>query len=97
MSTDESETDTDYVVALNDHYGVPDLGAEILDALEAADVDPDALTREEIAGFEEFHIRGREATRELAEMASIDAGATVLDVGSGVGGPARTLAEEFDR
>ncbi len=96
MSTDESETDTDYAAALNDHYGVPDLGAEILDTLEAADVDPEALTREDISGFEEFHIRGREATRELAELASIDAGATVLDVGSGVGGPARTLADEFD-
>lgn len=96
MSSDESETDTAYTTALNDHYGVPGLGAEILDTLEAADVDPDALTREDIAGFEEFHIRGREATRELAELASIDAGAAVLDVGSGVGGPARTLAKEYD-
>ncbi|MBW2560940.1 MAG: class I SAM-dependent methyltransferase, partial [Deltaproteobacteria bacterium] len=47
------------------------------------------------ASFDEFHIRGREATRELAKLAEVHKGMTVLDLGCGVGGPARTLAVEF--
>lgn len=95
MTTDESEPDTTYEAALNDHYGVADLGDGILDALEAAGKDVDALTREDIASFDEFHIRGLEATRDLADFAEIEDGSRVLDVGCGIGGPARTLVSEF--
>jgi len=95
VTTDESETDTAYEAALNDHYGVADLGDGILDALEAAGKDIDALTREDTASFDEFHIRGLEATRELAAFAEVEDRSRVLDVGCGVGGPARTLASEF--
>lgn len=95
VSTDESNTDVANEAALNEHYGVANLGDELLDALEAAGKDVDALTREDIASFDEFHIRGREATRELAGLADLEADARVLDIGCGVGGPARTLAAEF--
>jgi SAM-dependent methyltransferase len=95
MPTDESRTDTAYEVALNDHYGVTDLSDEILDALEAAGKDVDALTRKDIASFDEFHIRGLEATQEVADLAEIEAHSRVLDVGCGIGGPARTLASEY--
>jgi ubiquinone/menaquinone biosynthesis C-methylase UbiE len=93
MDTDEPTADG---AALNDHYGMADLGDTILDALDAAGKDVDGLTRADIASFDEFHIRGLEATREVADLAGIEAGARVLDVGCGVGGPARTLAAEFD-
>ncbi|NUB91060.1 methyltransferase domain-containing protein [Haloterrigena sp. SYSU A558-1] len=96
MSTDESETDTADEAALNEHYGVTDLGGEILAALEAAGKDVDALTRDDIASFDEFHIRGREATREVADLAAVEENSRVLDVGCGIGGPARTLASDFD-
>lgn len=95
MSTFESSADPDYEAALNEHYGVPDLGEEILDALEAAGKDVEGLTRDDTASFDEFHIRGLEASRELADLADLEAGSRVLDVGCGVGGPARTLASEF--
>ena len=95
MSTDESKTDTAHEAALNEHYGVSDLGDEILDALEAAGKDVDALTRDDIASFDEFHIRGLEATREVADLAEVEDHSRVLDVGCGIGGPARTLASEF--
>lgn len=95
MATDDPLPDTAYEAAVNDHYGVPDLGDEILDALEAAGKDVDDLTRDDIASFDEFHIRGLEATRDLARLAAVDADARVLDVGCGVGGPARTLAAEY--
>ena len=49
---------------------------------------------EGLAPLDQFHSGGIEATRDLAELAKISAGEAVLDVGSGVGGPARLLAAE---
>lgn len=95
MPTDESKTDSASETALNEHYGVSGLGDEILDALEAAGKNIDALTRDDIASFDEFHIRGLEATREVAALAKVEDHSRVLDVGCGIGGPARTLASEF--
>jgi SAM-dependent methyltransferase len=54
-----------------------------------------SLTPAELAPVDQFHTAGREATIELARRASLPAGATVLDVGGGIGGPARTLASDF--
>jgi ubiquinone/menaquinone biosynthesis C-methylase UbiE len=49
---------------------------------------------EGLALLDQFHSGGIKATRDLAALAKISAGETVLDVGSGVGGPARLLAAE---
>ena len=84
-----------YSKAINRYYGQPDLSANILDALQRAGKDLNALTRDDLAPFDEFHIRGRAATMELASAAALREGMAALDVGSGVGGPARTLAAEF--
>lgn len=46
-----------------------------------------------LAPVDEFHIRGREATREIIDALGLTADSHVLDLGSGLGGPARTLAE----
>ncbi|HSC93194.1 MAG TPA: methyltransferase domain-containing protein [Gaiellaceae bacterium] len=46
-------------------------------------------------GTDELHVRGREATLELAALAELREGERVLDVGAGLGGPARTLAERY--
>lgn len=43
--------------------------------------------------LDQFHVGGAAATRRLAEKAGLTPGARVLDVGSGLGGPARLLAE----
>jgi MPBQ/MSBQ methyltransferase len=77
------------------NYGRGDLDARILEALRAAGKDPDDLTIVDLAPVDQFHIRGREATLELAHRAGITAGMRALDVGGGLGGPARTLAREF--
>ncbi len=84
-----------YAESINSYYGQPDLSANILAALQRAGKDLNALTREDLAPFEEFHLRGRPATMELASAAGLREGMAVLDVGSGIGGPARTLASEF--
>jgi len=81
--------------AIQTHYTRPDLGNAILEALERAGKDTDRLTLEDLAPIDEFHIRGRAATLELARAAGLDAAKRVLDVGSGVGGTSRCLAKEF--
>ncbi len=82
--------------AITDNYGRPDLERTILDAYENAGTDTTRLTRDDTAALDEFHIQGRDATRALADLAEVRPGDWVLDVGSGIGGPARTLAAEFD-
>ncbi len=84
-----------YAQSVDKYYGQHDLSAKVLDALQRAGTDLDRLTRDDLAPFEEFHTRGRAATRELAAAAGLREGMAVLDVGSGIGGPARTLAGEF--
>jgi len=77
------------------HYARADLGNLILAALEKAGKDINRLALEDLASVDEFHIRGRAATLELARAAGIDSTKLVLDVGSGVGGSSRCLAHEF--
>ncbi len=84
-----------YIQSINDHYGDTELRPRILKSLENAGKDVNALIREDIANFDEFHIRGREATRELAQLTGNLDGAKLLDLGCGLGGAARTLAYEF--
>jgi ubiquinone/menaquinone biosynthesis C-methylase UbiE len=86
---------SDYAHVINQHYGQAELGAKILTALRAAGKDLEALTRDDLASFDEQHDGGREGTLELARLAGLRTGMHVLDIGSGLGGPARTLAAEF--
>lgn len=80
---------------IQEHYARPDLGKLILGALEQAGKDVDRLSPQDLAAVDEFHIRGRIATLELARSAGVDASKKVLDVGSGLGGSSRCLAREF--
>jgi SAM-dependent methyltransferase len=88
-------TTTGNYESVNSHYGRSDLGAKVLEALRNVGADIDALTMDDLAPIDQLHMGGREATRELAELARLRDGDRVLDVGCGIGGPARTLAVEF--
>jgi len=81
--------------AFQTHYTRAYLGDVILAALEKAGKDVNRLTPEDLAPIDQFHIRGRTATLELARTAGLDAAKHVLDAGSGVGGTSRCLAKEF--
>lgn len=74
------------------HYGKRDLYNNIISAFHAAGQDTDRLTYEDLKLVDEFHIRGREATEELADRAQLKPGEALLDVGCGIGGSARYLA-----
>jgi ubiquinone/menaquinone biosynthesis C-methylase UbiE len=75
------------------YSGPGGLVAGISSALEAAGLDRATLRTADLAPLDEFHIRGRAASLEIIEALGLTADSHVLDLGSGLGGPARTLAE----
>lgn len=80
--------------AVEQHYsGSRSLVSAIEDALRAAGKNLHELSTADLAAVDEFHIRGREATQEIADEVGLPAGSAVLDIGCGLGGAARALAE----
>lgn len=80
---------------IEDHYNRPGLFEDITERLKWQGISPESVTRSNIAGVDEFHLRGAEVSKEIAEEAQIN-GAKVLDIGCGIGGPARMLADEHN-
>lgn len=76
-----------------EQYHRENLTEGILDALRNARSLGEQVTIEALAPIDEFHIRGAEATREMIELADFKRDSHVLDVGSGIGGPSRQLAQ----
>lgn len=70
-----------------------DLAERIATGLRDAGKDPGDLTTADLASVDEFHVRGRTATLEIIEALGVQPDWAVLDIGSGLGGPARTVAE----
>ena len=77
------------------HYNQRDLEQTIFQALETDGIDLEHLALDDLAGIDEFHIRGAEATIELAEEIGLNQRMKLLDVGSGLGGPSRRLASVY--
>jgi protein-L-isoaspartate O-methyltransferase len=69
------------------------LADAIAGSLRNAGKDLNALTTADLAPVDEFHIRGRKATLELADRMKLTQNSRVLDIGSGLGGSARAIAE----
>lgn len=79
----------------NNHYQQAQLLESILEKLKEEDIDLASLKRQHLSGLDEFHLQGAKVSYELAEKANIYPGQKVLDVGCGIGGPCRMLADEF--
>jgi SAM-dependent methyltransferase len=86
---------TDEFDDVRDHYRATGLTERLTTALAAFGPGDERLTPEQLGALDQFHTRGLAATAELARLAGITADMSVLDVGSGVGGPARFLAATY--
>jgi SAM-dependent methyltransferase len=89
----EPAMDTEQRVAR--HYTHGALEGAILNVLAAQGKNIEALTPSDLAGADEFHLGWHPATAELARELELASDMHVLDVGSGLGGPARHFAEAY--
>ena len=87
--------DKPHTQAIHDYWGRDGLGQAILAVLTASGRNLNALTIDDLAPLDQFHGGGKAATVRLARLAGLQPGMQVLDVGGGLGGPARTLVTEF--
>ena len=78
-----------------DHYERAGLLQRLEAALRDDGVDVDRPTIEQLAPYDQFHGRGLEATEEAAAAMPVRRGDRLLDVGSGLGGPARWIARQY--
>jgi len=83
------------VKSVTGHYERGNLLERLRAALEGDGIDPQSPTMEALAHYDQFHGRGLEATEELAEVLDVARSDHILDVGSGIGGPARFLAHRW--
>jgi len=81
--------------AIADHWGKGDVYALIVSALEKTSKSLDALTVQDLAPVDHFHARGFPATVELGDRLPIQAHHHILDIGCGLGGPARYFTQRF--
>lgn len=85
-------TDT-HLTAVERFYDFHPINAtQVLDAVVARGIAPDAITEAELQHHDQDHYGGIAATDRLITEASVRAEDVVLDVCSGMGGPARYLA-----
>lgn len=78
--------------AIVDHYSHGQLLDAIREGIQAIGKAPDTITIDDLAAVDEFHIGGRQATKDLIEQLNLSPDCHVLDVGCGLGGTARFVA-----
>ena len=76
------------------HYTRGRLEETILRALAESGKDPQTLAPADLAPVDEFHVGGLASTEELADRMELRPDFHLLDVGGGLGGPARYFASE---
>ena len=80
---------------ISSHYTSGDLLARLVAKLQEDGLEPSQATVEALAPYDQFHGRGLEATEDMATLVHVAETDHLLDVGSGIGGPARYLAQRF--
>ncbi len=77
------------------HYTQGNLLDAILAGVERLGKSTDTVTVDDLVPVDEFHIGGRRATESLFEMVGIAPDDHVLDVGCGLGGASRFVAQRY--
>ena len=85
----------DTTTKVREHYAATGLTDVIRTALMTIAPEGQTLTVARLAPLDQFHLRGIRATEELARAARLEPTSLVLDVGCGIGGPARYLASTY--
>ena len=75
------------------HYARGDLIAALESGVARLGKTTRTVTVDDLAPVDEFHIGGREATEELVRQLGLSSADQVLDIGSGLGGAARFVAD----
>jgi ubiquinone/menaquinone biosynthesis C-methylase UbiE len=86
---------TDVLDSVRAHYRASGLTGRLKAALAVFGPEDVRLHPRQLAALDQFHTRGLAATAEIGELAGITAAASVLDIGCGIGGPARFLAATY--
>ncbi len=81
--------------SIEKHYLKEGLYEDIVSRLKEQGTDLHKVKRSDISGADEFHVRGAVVSKELAKSVNLYE-ASVLDVGCGLGGPCRMLADDYN-
>lgn len=81
--------------AVERHYANDHIVEPILAAVRAQIGDDTPITAEALAPIDHFHSRGLDATRELMTALGPTRDQSLLDIGCGIGGPARWIASQY--
>ena len=85
----------DIAELVRQHYSGNDLAGGILAALSATGRDSASVTVRDLAAVDQLHAGGPDATRHLFEQLGLGPETRLLDVGCGIGGPARLAVAEY--
>lgn len=85
--------ETEKYEAVEAHWGQRGVLERIDTALREAGFDPKKVTTEILAPLDQVHGGGIGMTKNQSDLVGFSPGMKVLDIGCGIGGPARYLAE----
>ncbi|MEH6537670.1 MAG: class I SAM-dependent methyltransferase [Psychroserpens sp.] len=77
-------------------YKQDNLYFKILDAMSRSGLETNKLTRENFSEMDEFHTMGHLGTKLLAQAVELKSEMKVLDLGCGIGGASRFIANTFN-
>ena len=77
------------------HYASEGISARVLTALRKVNGPDVPITPDTLAPIDHFHSKGAIATEELAALLQPKANDKLLDIGCGIGGPARWIAAKY--
>ena len=80
---------------ISTHYTHGDLTAAIRGGVEKLGKTIDTVTVDDLAPVDEFHIGGRQASEYFLDQLNLTPEKHILDVGCGLGGPARFAASRY--